>query len=155
MPAARDPYTYSTCISDITLDAMADLYESVGFGSAETYKADEDFIKSIFGAGAYGFFTFTESDHRLVGMARVLSDDKICSWIAEVCVHPDWQGKGVGGRLLDMVINRFGHTAIYVEAFADQSEFFGKYGIKPKKKLIACSRAAQEVVDEDPEPFMH
>ncbi|MBI2779548.1 MAG: GNAT family N-acetyltransferase, partial [Gammaproteobacteria bacterium] len=127
----------------------------VGFGSAEIYKEDESFIKAIFGAGVYGFFAFTEKDHRLVGLARVLSDDKVCSWIAEVCVHPDWQGKGVGGKLLDMVINRFGHTAIYVEAFADQTEFFANRGIKPKKKLVACSRAGQESATQDTEPFIH
>lgn len=148
--------TYITDVSAINLDTLAELYGSVGFGSTEVYKAeDEKFIETIFGPGAYGFFAFTEKDHRLVGLLRVLSDDKVCSWVAEICVHPEVQGNGIGGKLLDMAIDRFGHTAIYLEAFADQTEFFAGRGIKPKQKLVACSRAGQAVTNQENEPFLH
>ncbi len=155
MSANGDCCTYTADTSSITLDGLANLYESVGFGTAEIYTRDENLISMIFGAGAYGFFAFTGDDHRFAGMARILSDDKACSWIAEICVHPEWQGKGVGGKLLDLVIERFGHTSTFTETFTNQTEFFAKRGIKPKSKLVACSRAGEAWETPDPEPFVH
>lgn len=143
-------FVISTDPKDISLDAVADLYESVGFGSAEDYKVQDKLLDALFGPGAYGFFAFAANTKQLVGMARVLSDDFVCSWIAEVCVRPDSQGQAVGKQLLEKVLERFGHTAIYADAFNDKVEFFTKMGISPKKKLIACSRAAVE-----PQPFVH
>lgn len=71
-------------------------------------------------------------------------------------MHPDWQRKGIGGALVERIIERFGHTAIFLEAFADQTDFFAKRGITPKAKLVACSRAARAPASADAEkPFMH
>ena len=143
MTKAKQLFNFSSNPLDVTLQSVADLYESVSFGLAETYVSDEHFFDSIFCRGAYGFFVFAAPAQQLVGMARVLSDDKVCSWVAELCVHPTYQKMGIGSQLVDMIILRFGHTAIYLEAFAEQTEFFVKKGILPKKKLVACSRAAR------------
>ena len=93
----------------------------------------------MFCQGVYGFFAYAEN--RLVGMTRVFSDDQSCAWIAEICVHPDWQRRGVGSALVDRANKRFSHTALYCEALDDSVEFLIKVGIKPKAKLVACSRA--------------
>lgn len=155
MPSSND-IVYTMDVSHLTLAALADLYESVGFGEAEGYKADQNLLKAVFGPGIYGVFAFAGDGGPLVGMARVMSDNQICTWVAEVCVHPDWQRKGIGGTLVTRIIDRFGHTAIFLEAFANQSGFFAKRGLTPKPRLVACSRAAQvPATAETEKPFMH
>jgi len=130
--------TYTDILSGVEANQIAALYESVGFGDACDY-AGEDLISKIFGPGVFGFFAFDVA--RLVGMARILSDDFVTSWIAEVCVAPEHQRQGIGSTLLKMVNSRFAHTALYAEAFAHTVRLLEQAGITSKSKLVACSRA--------------
>lgn len=145
---------YSTDASEVGDQALAALYESVGFGTAEAYLAKSDFAARVFAPGVYGVFAFDDGG-QLVGMARVLSDDFLCSWIAEVCVAPAWQRQSIGSSLIARVVERFGHTAIYTEAFAEKVGLFSTAGIRAKSKLVACSRAALDDPTRMPESFMH
>lgn len=128
--------------SQFSAQQIANIYNSVGFTVPETFSERPDFPEVMYANGAFGFFA--EIDGQLVGLARVFSDEVICSWIAEICVHPDWQKKKVGQRLLDAISRRFEHTAIYTEAFSGQEDFFSRSGIKRKQKLVACSKAAKK-----------
>lgn len=130
--------TFNTDPTLVELDDLANLYEAVGFGEADDYNSDPAFISKIFGPGAYGFFAF--DGQKLIAMARALSDDRITTWIAEICVHPDWRSKGIGKEIMRRVSERFEHTALYLEAFNGQVDFFTKSGVRPKMKLVACSR---------------
>lgn len=143
--------TFSFDKSSVDFDEVSDLYESVGFGSSHVYKEDSDYEKSFMSEQVHGFFAFNQSG-KLIGMLRVLSDNKICSWIAEICISPAYQKKGIGSQLMKMFDDRFGHTAIYVDALAGSEGFFEKHGIKAKEKLIACSRAGKTTSEK---PFIH
>jgi GNAT superfamily N-acetyltransferase len=126
---------------DVSPSALADLYASVGFGSRDAYEeVEDDLMRVLFPAGVYGFFAWAQQD--LIGMARSFSDDSMCTWLAEVCVQPAFQRQGIGGMLVEAVIQRFGHTAIYLETFREHESFFRRNGIASKPKLVACSRAA-------------
>jgi GNAT superfamily N-acetyltransferase len=148
-------FSITTDISKLTNLQLATLYGAVGFGVAEAYLAEADFVGRTFPAGVFGFFAY-EGDE-LVGMIRVLSDDRMCTWIAEACVAPRLQRKGVATTLLETMERRFGHTSIYVEAFAESVALFEKIGLRAKSKLIACSRAARrEATAASPsDPFIH
>ena len=126
----------------VIFDQVANLYESVGFGSSSFYVDDREFKKAFFGPGTYRCFAFA-NDGELIGMARVFSDNKICSWVAELCVHPKWRNQGVANKLLNLIVERSGHTAIYVDALSGTEGLYAKLGIKPKKSLVACSRAGK------------
>lgn len=130
---------YSTDVRRINIKSLAVLYESVGFGTRENYVQPDVSMDKIFGPNVFGFFAFY--DGTLIGMARVFSDDCLCSWIAELCVIPEWQKKGIGRALLDRVNHRFAHTALYAEAFTGQESFFERSAIRPQSKLTACGRA--------------
>lgn len=138
------PDTSNNC--DVTTDwqsidplALYDLFDSVNFSFGDSSEFPPDYMKKIFPSGVYGFFV--SKKETLVGGARVFSDDIYCTWIAEICVQPDWQGHGIGRKLMEAINDRFDHTALYAEAFKEQVDFFTKQGIKPKEKLVACSRA--------------
>lgn len=155
MTAAKSILHFTDDRSQVSFESIADLYESVGFGTADLYKNDREFETALTSAPSTNFFALTEQKE-LVGMSRIFSDDKICTWIAELCVRPEWQRNGIGSKLMQMIISRFGHTAIYVDAFLGSENFYIRHGIKPKTKLIACSRAGQsQNSSSEPTPFAH
>jgi ribosomal protein S18 acetylase RimI-like enzyme len=136
------PWRITSEVSEVSADQVAQLYESVGFGTADDYRADGQLISKLFAPGVYGFFAKNQSDNSLLGMIRLLSDDYLTSWIAEVCVHPACQSQGIGSALVRAASERFSHTSIYAEVLSGQTAPFTACGIVPRAKLIACSRGA-------------
>lgn len=138
-----DNVKYTDDKSLINYDEVAELYESVGFGRAADYKEDPGYEATLRQPGTHAFFALDGENH-LVGLLRVFSDDRICTWVAEICVRPDRQRLGIGSQLMAMLDKRFGHTAIYVDALSGSEDFFAKQGIGPAAKLIACSRSRRD-----------
>ena len=53
---------------------------------------------------------------RLVGIARVLSDGVLFSFLVDLAVEPDVQGLGIGRLLMQAVLKRCGHTDLLMRA---------------------------------------
>ena len=132
--------SYSTLPSSVSLEEVACLYEAVNFGKAEQYVRDPSLLAHLFGPGVFGGFA-RDPEGKLIGMVRAFSDDRICTWVCEVCVVPSSQRQSVGTALVKLVLDRYAHTAIYAEAFEGQETFFEQLGIKARPQLVACSRA--------------
>ena len=47
---------------------------------------------------------------RLIGFARVLTDDVYRALIDDVVVDNDWRGRGIGSAMMRHIIARFGHV---------------------------------------------
>jgi hypothetical protein len=124
----------------ISDEALARVYESAGYGTASDYLACPGFVTRSFPPGVFGFFACGH-EGSLIGFARVFSDNTLCSWIAEMCVCSDQHVEAVRGALLRSLIERFGHTAIYTEAFEDEIEAYRAVGIIARSRLTALSRA--------------
>lgn len=90
----------------ITADSLADpvevlsLYQSVGWTS---YTAAPDTLMAGL-AGSWLVLAARDWSGRLIGLARVVGDGNTIAYLQDVLVHPDCQGRGVGGALLDEVI---------------------------------------------------
>jgi len=125
----------------VTLEEVAELYEAVGFGTRDHYLSNPKMLERLFGPGVFGFFA-RSAQGKLVGFARVMSDDAVCAWIAEVCVNPSYQCNGIGTALGKLVVDRFGHLAIYADGLTERNDlkFLAKLGCVPRRQLIACSR---------------
>jgi GNAT superfamily N-acetyltransferase len=116
-----------------------DVFDSVGFGMSD----EDPLYPQFFGPGTVSYFAET-GEGRLVGVVRAFSDDLTASYVAEICVHPDWQRRGVGRALVKRVVARFSHTAIWTEAFPDAVRMFESCGIAPDPEFVGCSRAPLE-----------
>jgi GNAT superfamily N-acetyltransferase len=119
---------------------VARCYESVAFGRVADYLQDSNIAAAFLAPGSYRYFAL-DGGNNLVGLARVLTDGGMCSWIAELCVAPAWRNRGIGSRLMERVIEKSGHTVIYVDALTGADRFLAKHGVKPRASLVACSRA--------------
>jgi len=66
---------------------------------------------------------------RLVGIARVLSDGVMYSFICDLAVEPDVQGLGIGKRLIRSVLDRCAGTDVMLRS--PQGRFHEHAGLKP------------------------
>jgi len=59
--------------------------------------AGGDDVAKLLAPGTVGVFAFC--GNTAIGMAQAFSDTLTTTWLAELCVDPDWQGRGID-RLL-------------------------------------------------------
>lgn len=108
--------------TDLPLDHLAELFELLGWGW-QVPNLDRLVSGSTWAVSAW-------DSARLVGFARVLSDDVRESVLHDVGVHPDYQGFGIGTALVERVIARFGHTRILLTRRSELDAFYARFGFR-------------------------
>lgn len=74
-------------------------------------------------------FTAWDGD-RLAGLVRVLDDSEMLAYIHYVLVDPEYQGRGIAGKLLTMVKEKY-KDYLYIEVMPEESRnasFYQKHG---------------------------
>ena len=69
-------------------------------------------------------------EEKLVGLARVLDDTVMLAQIHYVLVHPDYQGHGIAGNLVQKVTDKY-RDYLYLEIMPEDSKnvaFYEKFG---------------------------
>lgn len=69
-------------------------------------------------------------DAKLVGLVRVLDDTEMLAQIHYVLVHPDYQGKGIAGKMLEHIKEKY-KNFLYLEAMPAEKKnvpFYQKHG---------------------------
>lgn len=114
--------------NELSADEFIHLWESVwGQGpTLEQTKLAMDntlFRVSVFDGG------------KIIGMARVIGDMGLCYYIKDVIVLPEYQGRGVGRKLIEELLKYVDEhgvpdTQIFVElcAMPDKIPFYEKFG---------------------------
>lgn len=72
----------------------------------------------------------TWDDNRLVGLIRVLDDTEMLAQIHYVLVHPDYQGQGIAGKMLELIKDKY-KDFFYLEVMPEESKnapFYEKHG---------------------------
>ena len=69
-------------------------------------------------------------DAQLVGIARVLSDGVLFSYLCDLAVEPDVQGLGVGKALINEVVERCGGTDLLLRDSDISSGYYAHLGFK-------------------------
>lgn len=87
------------------LEELGVLYDAVGWSA---YTGDLDGLARAVENST--FVVCAREDGRLVGLARVLSDDVSIIYVQDVLVSPDQQRKGIGRELLQRCLERFAHV---------------------------------------------
>lgn len=118
---------------------LAKLYADCNFGSYDDLMKNNTIV-NLFSECSTGFFATDMDSGKVLGAARVLSDDMITSYVAEICVLSSHRGKGLAEKLLEAVTIRFNHTAIFTCGFVGMERLLQNHGLSKKQKLFACSR---------------
>lgn len=90
----------------LAVEDVAAIFASVGFGTAADYVERPRLMESLFGPGVTGFFAFEAG--KPVGFLRAFSDGCLVAWIAELCVIPSHQRRGIGRLLIQAADDHFG-----------------------------------------------
>lgn len=78
-------------------------------------------------------------DKKLVGLIRVLDDTEMLAQIHYVLVHPDYQGRGIAGKMLEYIKEKY-KDFMYIEAMPENKKnvpFYEKHGFSVMKNGAA------------------
>jgi N-acetylglutamate synthase-like GNAT family acetyltransferase len=67
-------------------------------------------------------------DDVLIGIARVITDGYLYAALADIVVHPDYQQRGVGRRLMNRAFDATPKGVLYVNARSGSTPFFERIG---------------------------
>ena len=109
-----------------TQQAVQDLFLSVGWVSG-------NYPSRLYTAllGSSTVLTAWDCD-RLVGLVRLLDDSELVAYMHYVLVHPDYQGQGIAGTLVEMAKEKY-KDYLYIEIMPEESKnaaFYEKHGFQ-------------------------
>jgi GNAT superfamily N-acetyltransferase len=94
------------------------------------------------------FKCFVHDDDALVGVGRALTDGLDCSYIADVAIHPDYQGKGLGKGIIEkLVALSAGHKKIILYANPGREGFYSKLGFGRMNTAMAIFANQEEAIE--------
>jgi len=114
-----------------------DLWIAMGWGKSSDYS--EDGVALALKNTTFAVFARDENS-KVVGLARVLSDGEIHTCVTDIAVHPDFQNKGIGVRMMEKIKEKYGRTGIFLDAFAENDEFFAFCGYKKRDNMMVFSQ---------------
>lgn len=116
-----DDITISHDCDTIDWQALADLIEN-----APLMKRDPADLRRAF-ANSYAV-CFAFSAGQLVGTARATSDGVYYATVLDVCVHPDYQGRGIGRLVVKKLLARLPSYKVFLTSVPGKEGFYKKLG---------------------------
>jgi ribosomal protein S18 acetylase RimI-like enzyme len=75
---------------------------------------------------------------KLIAAGRALADGVDCAYIADVAVHPNYQGQGLGRQVVSRLVELSrGHRKIILYAAVGKEPFYLKLGFKRMATAMA------------------
>ena len=114
--------TWINNCDDVDWDELSNLYKMAPLGD----KKPKD-LKIVFSNSMFKYFVYL--DNILVGAGRALADGIDCSYICDVAIHPDYQGKGIGKSIVGKLIESSkDYNKIILYANPGKEQFYSKLG---------------------------
>jgi ribosomal protein S18 acetylase RimI-like enzyme len=110
---------------------LAELYRVAPLGDKSP-----DQLRTCFTGSRYCCLVYDKG--ALVGAGRALADGVDCSYIADLAVHPDYQGTGLGRAILTHLVDLSrGHRKIMLYAAPGKEGFYRKLGFRRMTTAMA------------------
>ena len=126
-----DPYSWEYTDDAVEWDELSELYRVAPLGIKPASA-----LATVFPNSMFTCFVFAEG--RLVGAGRAVADGLDCSYIADVAVHPDHQGRGLGRAIIARLVElSAGHKKIILYANPGKEGFYAKLGFRRMRTAMA------------------
>lgn len=117
--------------TDTNWEHLSELYRVAPLGEKSAANLEVVFSNSRFKCFVY------END-KLIGAGRALADGLDCSYICDVAIHPEYQGLGLGKKIVEKLVNLSqGHKKIILYANPGKEGFYSKLGFKKMNTAMA------------------
>lgn len=118
-------------IESIDWNELSELYRIAPLGNKSADWLRTAYSNSMFRCIAY-------DGERIVAAGRAVADGVDCSYLCDVVVHPDLQGSGIGGQLVQKLIDLSkGHRKIILYSVPGREPFYEKFGFRRMNTAMA------------------
>lgn len=118
-------------LEDVDWERLAQVY-GLAFGGVQTAVIIEKVFRRSYAT------RIALLDGQIVGGVYAFSDGELDASIHGLCVHPDFQGRGIGRALMESILEEFGsHMALLLTAEAAHQPIYRKFGFRPLKTAMA------------------
>ena len=94
------------------------------------------------------FKCFVYDSGNLIAAGRALADGVDCSYICDVAVHPEYQGKGIGKRVVTRLVDfSKNHRKIILYAAVGKEPFYKKLGFKRMATAMAIFKSQEQALE--------
>lgn len=121
---------------NITANEFLDIIESVGFKTYSKEQVEKALKNTMYMVKAI-------VDDKIVGIGRVVGDFSIVCCLSDICVRPEYQGKGIGLKIVNRLkmmiedgVKEGEKMQIELIPTAGNEEFYKKAGFKYKPEVI-------------------
>ena len=130
-----DEISYRQDCAGISAAELEDLFRAAKLGGRSGDK-----IRRAFANSSHVCMAF--AGDRLVAASRALTDGEYHALIYDVAVRPEFQGGGVGSRMLEMLLSRLNVWRVMLVADPDAHGFYRQHGFEPYPDVMArCDRS--------------
>lgn len=132
---------WSDSLDTMDWDELSNLYRIAPLGNKRA--AD---LKVVFTNSMYR--TFVREDGILIGAGRAVADGIDVSYLADIAVHPDPQGRGLGKEIVSRLRELSSHhKKIILYAAPGKDTFYLKLGFKRMLTAMAIFQDQQQAVE--------
>lgn len=128
----------TTEIGRISWPELSRVFELAPLGK----RRDPEKLKLAFRNSQLKVFAF-DGEH-LVGAGRALSDGVWRAAIYDVAVLPDYQGRGIGSRIIRHLVENANADVIMLYAVPGMESFYERFGFRKMKTAMAIMPLAEE-----------
>lgn len=116
---------------EINWSELSALYRLASMGEKSPHN-----LMTAFSNSKYVCFVFADS--LLIGAGRALADGIDCSYICDVAVYPEYQGLGLGKKIVQALVQfSHQHTKIILYANPGKEGFYSKLGFMEMNTAMA------------------
>ena len=131
MTAPRQAIHWAQSTESVDWNELSELYRIAPLGTKSA-----DWLRSAYSNSMFKCFAY--DGETLVGAGRALADGRDCSYICDVAVHPDYQGRGLGKEIVARLRTlSAGHRKIILYANPGKEDFYRKLGFRPMRTAMA------------------
>jgi ribosomal protein S18 acetylase RimI-like enzyme len=120
---------------------LSELYRIAPLGE----KSPQDLV-TVFSNSMFKCFVY--DNDVLIGVGRALADGIDCSYLADVAVHPEYQGMGLGQAIIrELVGLSRGHKKIILYANPGTEGFYSRLGFHRMNTAMAIWRDQEQAIE--------